>query len=72
MCTECVDDHYHLLKYVYSNVFLYYCRGRLGHDRIVVAVTTTPAISAHQHQIYKFKYRSLQGVLDTTLCDKVG
>ena len=40
-------------------------RDCLGHDRMVVGFTTTYAVGA------KFEPCSWQGVLDTTLCDKV-
>jgi hypothetical protein len=38
---------------------------------MVVGFTTICAISAHHHQSCEFEPRSLRGVLDTTLCDKV-
>jgi hypothetical protein len=38
---------------------------------MVVGFTTTYAISAYHLWCYEFESRSLQGVLDTTLCDKV-
>ena len=38
---------------------------------MVVGFTTTYAISAHHHQRSEFESRSCQGVLDTTLYDKV-
>jgi hypothetical protein len=53
---------------------LYTCilsRGCRGCDRMVVGITTTYAISAYHHKICKFESRSWQGVLDTTLHDKV-
>ena len=46
-------------------------RGRRGRDRAVVRYTTTCAISAYHHWRCEFEPRSLWGVLDTTLCDKV-
>jgi len=46
-------------------------RGRRGHDRMVVGLTTTCAISAYHHYSGEFKSHSWRGVLDTTLCDKV-
>jgi hypothetical protein len=45
--------------------------GRRGHDRMVVGFTTTCAISAYHHYSCEFQPCSWQGVLDTTLCDKV-
>ena len=45
-----------------------------GHDRMVhfvVGFTTVFAISAYHHWCCEFKCCSLQGVHDTTLCDKV-
>jgi hypothetical protein len=39
---------------------------------MVVGFTTTYAISAYHHQNCEFEPRSWRGVLDTTLCDKVG
>ena len=53
---------------LYMYLFTYISRGR--GDRMVVAFTATCAISAYQHYIGEFESRSLQGVLDTTLCDK--
>jgi hypothetical protein len=47
-------------------------RGRRGRYRMVVGFTTTYAISAYHHQNCEFEPRSWRGVLDTTLCDKVG
>jgi len=44
---------------------------RRGRDRMVVGFTTTCAISAYHHLSCEFEPRSLRGVLDTTLCDKV-
>jgi hypothetical protein len=44
------------------------CRGR---DRMVVGFTTTYAISAYHHKSCVFEAHSWQGVLDTTLCNKV-
>ena len=45
--------------------------GSLWRDRMVVGYTTTCAISAYHHKKCEFEPRSLRGVLDTTLCDKV-
>ena len=42
-----------------------------GRDRMVVGFTTTYAISAYHHWSFEFEFRSLWGVHDTTLCDKV-
>ena len=42
-------------------------RGR-GRDRMLVGFTTTYTISAYHHRSCEFES---QGVLDTTLCDKV-
>jgi hypothetical protein len=44
-------------------------RDRHGH--ILVGFTTTCAISTYHHWSFEFESRSLQGVLKTTLCDKV-
>jgi hypothetical protein len=44
---------------------------RRGRDRMEVGFTTNCAISAYHHYRSGFEYRSLRGVLDTTLCDKV-
>jgi hypothetical protein len=38
---------------------------------LVVGYTTTCAISAYHYKKCEFEPRSLRGVLDTTLCDKV-
>ena len=38
---------------------------------MVVGFTTTSAIIAYHHYSCEFEPRSWQGVLDTTLCDKV-
>jgi len=46
--------------------------GRRGRDRMVVGFTTTCAISVFHHSSCEFEPHSLRGVLDTTLCDKVG
>ena len=40
-------------------------------DRMVFRFTTTCVISAYHHLSYEFEPRSWQGVLDTTLGDKV-
>ena len=47
------------------------CGGNHGRDRMVVGFTTTCAISAYHHKSCEFESHSWQGVLDTTLCDKV-
>ena len=44
-------------------------RGR--RDRMIVGFTTTCALSAYHHYSCEFESRSLRGVLDTTLYDKV-
>ena len=44
---------------------------RRGRDRMVVGFTTTYAISAYHHKSCEFESHSWQGVLDTTLSDKV-
>ena len=44
---------------------------RRGRDRMVVGFTTTCSISAYHHWSCEFEPCSWQGVLDTTLCDKV-
>ena len=53
---------------MYICVSLWGCRGR---DRTVGGFTTPCAISAYHHQHCEFEPHSWQGVLDTTLCDKV-
>ena len=50
-----------------ATLFLY-CH---GHDHLVVGFTTTCAVSACDHQSCEFEPHSWEGVLDTTLCDKV-
>ena len=40
-------------------------------DRVVDGFTTTCAISVYRHSSCEFESRSWQGVLNTTLCDKV-
>ena len=45
--------------------------GRRTCDRMVVGFTTTCAICAHHHLNCEFEPCSWQGILDTTLCDKV-
>ena len=47
------------------------CRGRQGHDRMVVGFTTTCGINAYHHENGEFEPCSCGGLLDTTLCDKV-
>jgi hypothetical protein len=42
-----------------------------GCDRMVVGFNTTCTISAYHHWSCEFEPHSWQGVLDTTLCDKV-
>ena len=46
-------------------------RGRHGHGRMLVGVTAACVIGAYRHLSCEFEPRSWQGVLDTTLCDKV-
>ena len=46
-------------------------RGCCGRDRMVVGFTATCAISAYHHSSCEFEPHSWQGVLDTTLCNKV-
>ena len=45
-------------------------RARRIRDRMVVGFTTC-AIKAHHHRSCELKNRSWQGIIDTTLCDKV-
>ena len=40
-----------------------------GRDRMVVRCTTTYTISVYHYYGWEFESRSLQGVLDTALCD---
>ena len=54
----------------YQNLYLIW--GHCGLDRMVVGLKTTYAISAYHHKSCEFKSHSWQGVLETTLCDKVG
>jgi hypothetical protein len=61
---QIIKNHHNLYTCILS-------RGRRGCDRMVVGITTTYAISAYHHKICKFESRSWQGVLDTTLHDKV-
>ena len=49
----------------------FFLRGCHGRDRMVVGYTSTYAISAYHHRSCEFVPCSWQGVLDTTLCDKV-
>ena len=51
--------------YVMSLPFM----GHRGRDRMVVGFTTTYAIIAYHYLGWEFESRSLQGVLDTALCD---
>jgi hypothetical protein len=64
-----------LLKYIkYTFIQEYHLtilRGRRGHDRMVDGFIIICAISAYHHLSCEFESRSLRGVLDTTLCDKV-
>ena len=47
-------------------------RGRRGHDRMVVALRTTCAITTYHHALKLWVQTPLRrGALDTTLCDKV-
>jgi len=48
-----------------------YQRDRCGRNRMVVGFTTTCAVRACHQWSCKFESCSCQGVLDTTLCDKV-
>ena len=45
--------------------------GHRCHDHMVIGFTTTCAIGACHHYSCEFESNSWQGVLDTTLCDKV-
>jgi len=45
--------------------------GSRGRDRMVVAFTTTCAISVYHHYCFEFESRSWRSVLETTLCNKV-
>ena len=57
---------------VSSNIYVINCvKSRHGDDRMVVEVRCTYAISAYHHYSWELHFRSLRGVLDTTLCDKV-
>ena len=44
----------------------------LSYDRMVVGFTTTCAVNAYHNWSCEFEPRWWWGVLDTTLCDKVG
>ena len=54
---------------------MYICQGKKGgnrgHDRMVVGLKTTCAISSYHQINYDLESRSWRGVLDITLCDKV-
>ena len=52
---------------------IYKMGGCCGHDRMVVAFTTTCAcaISAYHHESCDFEFHSWRDVLDATLFDKV-
>ena len=45
---------------------------RRGCDRMVVGFTSTYTVSGYHHESCEFESCSWRGVLDTTLCDKVG
>jgi len=61
------------LKLTHVGYFIHFTfnRGCRGHDCMVVEFTTICAISAYHHLSCEFEPRSWQGVLDTTLFDKV-
>ena len=69
--------YFHILFTAIFINYILYCRSnrwprrRHGRNRMVAGYTTTCAISVYHHYSCEFKSRSLQGVLDTTLCDKV-
>ena len=44
---------------------------RIRRIRMLVGLRTTYATSAYHHLCCEFESRSCQGILDTTLCDKV-
>ena len=46
-------------------------RSRHGRDRMIVGFTTTCVINAYHHERCEFRILHRQGVLDTTLYDKV-
>ena len=46
-------------------------RGHRCRDRMILGFTSTYAISVYDHNNCEFEPRSLRGVLDTTICDKV-
>jgi hypothetical protein len=52
-------------------VFKKTIRDHCGRDHMVVGFTTTCAINAYHHLSCEFEPWSWQGILDTTLCDKV-
>ena len=56
-----------------SVMSIYKMGGCCGHDRMVVAFTTTCAcaISAYHHESCDFEFHSWRDVLDATLFDKV-
>ena len=64
---------YNYILYTYTltakTVGCQYCRGHRG--RMVVGFIKTCAICIYSHLSCEFKPHSWQGVLDTTLCDKV-
>jgi hypothetical protein len=46
-------------------------RGHRCRDRMVLGFISTYAINVYDHNNCEFEPRSLRGVLDTTICDKV-
>ena len=72
LCHEILSGlclHANLLMNKICLIILY--RGCHDQDRMVIGFTTTCAISAYHRLSCEFEPRSWQGVLDTTLCDKV-
>ena len=62
-------SHYHLIHtHIYIYIYIYIHRGR--RDSMVVGFTTTYAISAYHLKLW-VRIPLRQGVLDTTLFDKV-
>jgi hypothetical protein len=63
----CRENH---VPNILSSYLIWGREGCHGRDRLVVGFTTASAISAY-HWSCEFESSSWQGVLDTTVCDKV-
>ena len=70
--TSCINTYITFFIHTKSNIFLIFHSGGCHcHDHMVVRFTTTCAISVYCHKSFDIESCSWQGVLDTTLCDKV-